>query len=616
MNYLFVMPQLVKSETHSYMFPIGIAYVSASLKQAGRNVFTLNLNYKSNLEQTIRDVILLHDVHVVCTSGLTSQYYSIKTILKTVKAINPEIITVVGGGIITSDPVPAMEALELADYGIIGEGELTICELACELETAERDIQAVKGIIYRDKGNDWVITQLREEIACLDEIPFPDYEGFEFGELLVKTPIDAYAFAEGSAAYVSFGRSCPYRCTFCFHPSGTKYRKRSLSNAFQEVDWLVSHYGIKNIVITDELFARDFSYVEEFCQQIKQRELGFAVSLRVDNIDEALVKILKESGCLSINLGLESADNRVLKSMRKNITIAQIENALNILSKYHINLQGNFIFGDVEESLETARNTLAWWKAHPEYFIKLGFITVYPGSELYHIACKKGIIKDKVQYIKDGCPIINLTKMSDCEFRSLAQEIETLSSATEEINTVFHDASITYIGDGKVSFQAKCPSCGGICNWSGLDVFRPLSGVFCQTCSKHYYIFPYQYLNEIIYHNLSMLRNNKIAIWPMLDAVENLYAIAPDLINSENIYIVDSSKYKQGTKFHEKQICSPDIIEQEAIEIVFLSLTTITANEIIEIIQAKFKNVSRIHYLGDLVNPNFGKVKTETMAKI
>lgn len=74
-----------------------------------------------------------------------------------------------------------------------------------------------------------------------------------------------------------------------------------------------------------------------------------------------------------------------------------------------ITIQGNFIFGDVEETIETATNTLNWWKKHPQYAIILNFIVTYPGTTLHEYACEVGIIKDEVQFIKDGCPAINVS---------------------------------------------------------------------------------------------------------------------------------------------------------------------------------------------------------------
>ena len=144
LNYLIVMPILTEIFEQSYTFPLGIAYVTSSLKQSGRNVIAYNLNYKTGtIRQNLEKLILEHDIDVVATGGLTAQYWQLERILRTAKEIKPSIITWVGGGIITSAPEAAMEALSIADYGMIGEGEITICELAEAME-GRRDPQTAE----------------------------------------------------------------------------------------------------------------------------------------------------------------------------------------------------------------------------------------------------------------------------------------------------------------------------------------------------------------------------------------------------------------------------------------------------------------------------------------
>ena len=170
---------------------------------------------------------------------------------------------------------------------------------------------------------------------------------------------------------VSFGRSCPFNCTFCFHPSGTKYRKRSIDSVFEEIDYLIEHYHIKNIAVTDELFVRKMEDAKEFCRRITQRGIGYVISLRVDMVNREMLTLLRDSGCLSIGFGLESADNSILASMKKHITVEQIDDAMGLCCELGLNCMGNFIFGDQNETYETAMNTINWWKNHPQYRIAI-----------------------------------------------------------------------------------------------------------------------------------------------------------------------------------------------------------------------------------------------------
>lgn len=600
MNYLIVMPILTEIFDQSYTFPLGIAYVSASLKRSGRNVVTYNLNYKSKtIKENLEKIIREEQIDVIATGGLTAQYWQLERILTAAREIKPDIITWVGGGIITSAPEAAMEALAIADYGMIGEGEVTICELA-EVVEGLRTPHSVKGLIFRENDT-WVVTDPRPEIMDLDSLPLPDYEGFDFGELLDKKPTDIYALNQGRFGMVSFGRSCPFNCTFCFHPSGTRYRKRSIDSVFQEIDYLIEHYQIKNIAVTDELFVRKLEDAREFCKRIKERGIGYVISLRVDMVDREMLTLLRDSGCLSIGFGLESADNSILTSMKKHITVEQIDYAMGLCHELGLNCMGNFIFGDQNETLETAMNTINWWKAHSQYRIAMHMIILYPGSELYRIAVERGIIPDQVEFIKSGCPVTNVSKMSQEEYRSVELMISMLNQGRTE---PLKDATVRYSGFGKADLNAKCPVCGAQNTWREQDVFRSLGNLVCEHCGAVINAIPGDYIGTLAEENYQTLRGHKIAIWPMTNAVTEFLDITPSALG-ENTALIDSSKTKQGALYRGKKIYSPAIIEEKEIDIVFISVTTSIATEIIDELKTKHPCVKHILFLGDIISENF-----------
>ena len=188
LNFLLAMPRLVQKVGDGYVFPLGMAYVSASLKQAGFNVFTLNLNHqKGKVIDILHEVIHTHDINIVGTGGLSPQYHLVKDILKSIKTIDPKIRTIVGGGIISSQPQEAMGALEYADYGVVGEGDVTVCEFSRTLEEGG-DLTQVDGLVIKQNDHSFLITNTRADIADLDSIPWADYEGFDIEEYLKLPP--------------------------------------------------------------------------------------------------------------------------------------------------------------------------------------------------------------------------------------------------------------------------------------------------------------------------------------------------------------------------------------------------------------------------------------------
>lgn len=426
MNVLYIIPRYKTygMEGH-YVMPMGILYVSAYVKRSNvAQVFTLNLNHIEGDEYEILEENIKRDsIDFVGIGGLSGEYKDLARIATSVRKISPNILIQVGGGIITADPEVAMQAIPEADFGIIGEGEQTSVEL---IETLQKggNINSVDGLIYRT-AEGLATTGRRKEIEDLDSLPLPDYEGFNYGEYLKTNPDLSDEGKRYSQVSVIGGRSCKYNCTFCFHPSGSSYRQRSLDSIFKEIDWLTRRYDISYIALREELFATNNERVREFCERVKDYDFDWSIQLRIDNVNQELVDMLKVTRCRYIFVGVESAVDEILKSMHKGITVERIEKALDMLHKAGLNSRSGVIMGDSMETEETANQTIEWFmKNHERYRMFLDMIIAFPGSIIYKRACQNGIIPDKVQFLKDGCPIVNLTRMDEDSFLKMMNRVE------------------------------------------------------------------------------------------------------------------------------------------------------------------------------------------------
>ena len=451
LNYLFIMPRYITRNDTIYVFPVGFAMVCASIKASGRNVITLNLNYKDNYVDLIKQTIRENNIDVVAIGGLSSQYNEIKRILDIAKGVNPHIVTLVGGGIITTDPETAIIALDSADYGLIGEGELTINDVAYALENNE-PVHLLPNVVTREYG----ANPIRPEIKNLDVLPFPDYEGLEY-HLLFNDGLYGDMDVEPKTIGIATGRSCPFHCTFCFHTSGQTYRRRSVENVEQELEMLIKKYDVKKLYIIDELFVTDTEYIREMIKMISKYHLPYRVTARVDMVSENLLQLLRDTGCYQVSFGVESADDRILKSMRKNITVSQINRAFEMSDKVGIYAQGHIIFGDIEEDSTSIQTSLKWWKEHPNWHIKLWWILTFPGSYLYKVACQRGIISDPVQYLRNEKFQLNISKLSDKEYWTYVNMIELYQILeSESVDISFSDIKeIFENSDEKLSNLSK-----------------------------------------------------------------------------------------------------------------------------------------------------------------
>lgn len=446
-----------------YSFPIGLACISSSLKSAGFKVKCLNLNHYENEDDIIHEIMETYNIKIVATGALSAHINEIQRLRNKFKRYS-NIQFILGGGLLSSEPKLIFDELEI-DFGVLNEGEETIVELADYILNNRNRLENINGIVYRQDGK-VIFSKPRDSIANLDNLPYPDYDGFEVEKYLDnQLPNDDYQisiFDKPRALPVITTRSCPFGCTFCYHPLGKKYRVSSLDYFFKWLDYLVSKYQVNILYLLDELFSVNKERMLEFAKRIKPYNLKWACAVRVTDVDDEILRVLKDAGLYSISYGIESANEIVLKSMKKKIKMADVENALVLTKKYNIGMQANFIFGDIAETEETYQETLDWWKNNQQYQIMLSQISAYPGTPIYLDVCAAGKIKDKIQFIKDGCPQINLTSMSDEQYILMRQNI---IDAIYEYKLYPEVVSSKIIGYDKYrgnlyEISLICPHCG------------------------------------------------------------------------------------------------------------------------------------------------------------
>lgn len=549
--------------------PIGVPYVSASMKRAGLSVHCLNLslsgtNALNELEQAIRR----EHIDIVATGDLVVNYEAVKEITDCAKSISPKIITIIGGGLVTHSPEEAMQLIPSADYGVIGEGEITDCELVRTIEAGE-DPAAVAGIIYRD-GTELRKTAPRPAIEDLDSLPWPDYEGFQYFEAARRWSVNGKL-----AAPLTTSRSCPFRCTFCSTSGGEKkYRQRSLNSIFEELQYLVEHYHVEEVFLNDELFAVDENRVHEFCRRITPFQVKWYMYLRVGkHIQLQLLQEMHASGCVTVFYGLESASNRILKSMKKGITAEEILRVLKITKEAGIKAQGGFIFGDTEESLETAEYTLHWTEQHSDLLESVYFspIVLYPGSELYARAVASGKIPDTVQFIRDHCPLVNPSEMmTEAEYHQLINErlpafaaqflrktdLQSMEQLQERIRLDRQRMGYRY--------KLRCKECGQEIEELIYPANMTVHNVTCPTCGKRYsklrpgIVLLQQYEQD--FSKLLQRDTYANAIWCMGQIAEDFYFNNSFFRETDGLVLIDNSPAKQQIGFHGKPVSRPDIL--------------------------------------------------------
>lgn len=439
MRVLLVLPKNnYPSPSPDIDFGQGMPYLAGALKAAGHEVYGINISHRwchgsapLALEAALKSAIQKHQPQLIGVGGMAPDYLFLRDSIFFARKISPDIPIVLGGGIVTYDSEYIFSEL-LPDFAIAGEGEIAIVQLSDWLE-GKGELQTISSLIYR-KGNKVVSNEIRY-FKNLDELPFPDYEPFEF-EAYLSLNHHTNNYLTHTRCFprimpLSTGRSCQFRCTFC--SKSTEYRARSVDHAVKEIAHFYEKYKFNILYINDELFLNKAKRVSEFCQKINALKRDMSADFdwvcysRVNDVNSELLQEINEAGCQAIGYGFESASNDVLKSMKKGTTVEQISRALQLTKKAGLGMFANFILGDVAETPTTLKETFDFFDRHcRDFAIFFYYVTPYPGSEIFQYCLDRKLITDKRKYYEEVASnkgYVNMTRMSDEAFRKLTEPI-------------------------------------------------------------------------------------------------------------------------------------------------------------------------------------------------
>ncbi len=366
--------------------PFGLAVMSSFLKNHAVDVTLFDAQAHHLNRREILNYIKELNPGMVGLPLMTSNLPQTIPFLKDVKEMNPQIITVLGG----AHPSAAYENLlknnEEVDIAVIGEGEYTLLEL---LETIDRggSLDRVKGIAYREEDQ-IKVNPFREFIHDLDSLPFGDW-----GSLPMDNYWDAWTIKKNYVNII-LSRGCPFQCTFCGaqNAMGRVLRKRSPRHILEEVQLLHDKYNVRNLLISDSTFNIDNKWVVEICEGLlKMKDPPiWGCNIRADLIDKEMMQLMKRSGCVKLFIGIESADNGMLKNMKKGNTIENIQKGLKIIDECGLTADYGFILGLPGETEESMKRTIAFAKGIKKGICNFTLAAPFPGTEFYATAQKEG----------------------------------------------------------------------------------------------------------------------------------------------------------------------------------------------------------------------------------
>jgi anaerobic magnesium-protoporphyrin IX monomethyl ester cyclase len=368
--------------------PLGLAYIASTLRSlTGHEVM---IHDGMLLRSSLSDIHHIVDSYNPDIVGISAQatpaIYDVYETAHIVKTTDPTISVVLGGAHATFLDGSILRECPDVDYVIRGEGELAMVDLLSELENGNLD--NVGSLTFR-KNESIKRNPLRKPIMDLDSIPFPAYDLLN---------LEDYFKENIRLTSVISSRGCPFGCRFCSSSriSGKKWRGRSPENVVEEIEYLMDTYHITEIEFLDDLFTYDPIRVKRICNLLHEREIniGWTCSARADIISSnpGLIKEMKDAGCRSVYMGVESGSPRILHSMRKGISLSQIHHASSIIKKEGMGSIYSFILGYPGESEKDINATISLaCKLDPD-FAQFTICTPYPGTPLYKEVKRNGLL--------------------------------------------------------------------------------------------------------------------------------------------------------------------------------------------------------------------------------
>ena len=356
--------------------PLGLAYLGAVARENGFNVRIIDAPAEN---MTLRDLgreIKYFDPDIVGITATTPMIPDAYTVAHLAKTINPNAYVIIGGPHVTFLPRRTLMECPCIDIVVQGEGEETFKELLNVIDSGKR-LSDVRGITYYDEGK-IRINPPRPLIKDIDKIPIPAYD---------LLPMEKYRVNNVRFATIMTSRGCPYNCIFCSSSAlfGHAYRTHSVERVLKELGILRNEYHVREIEFLDDTFTLNRKRAQKIAEEIIRNDLdiSWSASSRVNTIDYETASIMRRANAHTVYFGIESGTEKILKFIRKGITLKQARDAVKVAKKAGLNVLGSFVIGFPIETIHDINTTIDFSKSLNLDIAQYTIATPNPGTYLW-----------------------------------------------------------------------------------------------------------------------------------------------------------------------------------------------------------------------------------------
>ena len=327
MDILLMSPYTIRSYTE---LPTSLLFLKYYVQDHGYKADILDCSaYPEDLDRVVEIIKSKPLPRYFGVTSYTRERFYAYALIKRLKHEFPDVPIIVGGKHFSALPRETLESLPV-DIVVIGEGEVTLNHLL----TANCYPWMVPGIAFKDAG------EIIENPPPVPHRYIDDFRCFDINDTKESSKYKAELNLKGiRKKWISVAptRGCPYHCTFCSLHQDTRYR--SIENVIEEIEQKRELTGVNNVSFSSSSLTIKRSYTEEICGAMI--ELGvdaWKCYSRVD-IDLDLLTRMRESGCVQVEVGLESGSPKVLRRIKKGIDIDQFKQFARHCKAIGINVQ-------------------------------------------------------------------------------------------------------------------------------------------------------------------------------------------------------------------------------------------------------------------------------------
>ncbi|MCI4625187.1 MAG: cobalamin-dependent protein [Candidatus Magnetoovum sp. WYHC-5] len=401
MNVLLIQQDMGRRVIKYPMYPIGLSYLAAVIKNKNHRVKIFDPNVYDYpacydyLEEEVRsfnpDVIgiSIRNYDTTQRRDLFVYFNTVIPTIEVVRAIKPNVKTMVGGTAFSIFARQIMERYQQIDFGIYLEGEETVCELLENIDSPQR----VFGLFYR----------ANQEVVFTGSRRPPDFSSLP-APLRERAVIDMknYLSPLHNVVGVQSKRGCIFECTYCSYLflNERKLRLREPSSVVDEIQDMIENYGVEGFTFVDSVFNVPESHARDICNELIRRNIKveWGAWLTPKNLTKDFIMLLKRAGCRHIGFSPDAATNEGLKVLKKGFTLKDVEKSLKIARQVDGMAVGYNLFCYYPGmDFKAVLSTLKFYFKVPLLLpgrggCGLGWIRIEPHTDIYRRAIEEGII--------------------------------------------------------------------------------------------------------------------------------------------------------------------------------------------------------------------------------